>query len=85
MDAGEFDTGGPMQQRSFLTRTILCLLPTLLATGLVVKAYFKDPDGLSGFKLGNDLSGGTILVYEVDQELSKQAKGERSQPLARDL
>ena len=75
MDAGEFDTGGPMQQRSFLTRTILCLLPTLLATGLVVKAYFKDPDGLSGFKLGNDLSGGTILVYEVDQELSKQSKG----------
>ena len=31
-------------------------------------AYLKDPVNLTGFKLGIDLSGGTILVYEVDQE-----------------
>ncbi|MSR55506.1 MAG: protein translocase subunit SecD [Gemmataceae bacterium] len=62
-------------QRSFRNRTILCLIPTLIALALVVKAYFKDPEGLSGFKRGIDLSGGTILVYEVDQELSKQSQG----------
>ena len=59
-------------RRSFLTRTIICLIPTLLATGLVIWAYLKDPVNYTGFKLGIDLSGGTILVYEVDQELSKQ-------------
>ena len=31
--------------------------------------------GLSGFKLGIDLSGGTILVYEVDQDASKLSQG----------
>src|SRR5262245_39999323 len=62
-------------QRSFLNRTIICLIPTLIATLLVVRAYLKDPDHLSGFKRGIDLSGGTILVYEVDQELSKLSRG----------
>src|SRR5262245_9030343 len=61
-----------MMRRTFLTRTIICLIPTLLATWLVIRAYLQDPEHLSGFKRGIDLSGGTILVYEVDQELSKQ-------------
>ncbi len=74
MDAGGLDTGGTMK-RSFLTRTIVCLIPTLIATGLVVRAYLKDPEGLSGFKRGIDLSGGTILVYEVDQDASKLSHG----------
>lgn len=58
-------------KRSFTTRTIICLLPTILATFFVVRAYLKDPVTLSGFKRGIDLSGGTILVYEVDQDASK--------------
>jgi SecD/SecF fusion protein len=62
-------------KRSFLFRTIICLIPTALAGALVVWAYLKDPEKLSGFKLGTDLSGGTVLVYELDQELSKQARG----------
>src|SRR5688500_2232513 len=62
-------------QRSFLTRTLIAVVPTLLATILVVRAYLKDPENLSGFKRGIDLSGGTILVYEVDQELSKLSRG----------
>ncbi|WP_020468283.1 protein translocase subunit SecDF [Zavarzinella formosa] len=62
-------------QRAFLSRIIICLIPTLLATGLVAWAYTKDPTGLSGFRRGIDLSGGTILVYEVDQTLSKQNRG----------
>lgn len=61
-------------QRKFLSRTIICLIPTVIATILVVHAYLKDPEHLSGFKRGIDLSGGTILVYEVDQELSKQSR-----------
>jgi SecD/SecF fusion protein len=62
-------------KRSFLTRTIICLIPTVFATVLVVHAYLKDPEGLSGFKRGIDLSGGTILVYEVDQDASKLSRG----------
>jgi SecD/SecF fusion protein len=62
-------------KRTFLTRTIICLIPTLLATALVVNAYLKDPKGLSGFKRGIDLSGGTILVYEIDQDASKLSRG----------
>ena len=62
-------------QRSFLSRIIICLIPTLLATFMVVRSYVKDPEGLSGFRRGIDLSGGTILVYEVDQTLSRQSRG----------
>lgn len=62
-------------KRSFLTRTIICLIPTVIAAILVVHAYLKDPEGLSGFKRGIDLSGGTILVYEVDQDASKLSRG----------
>ncbi len=58
-------------QRNFRTRTIICLIPILLAVFLVGRAYWKYQDGAGGFKLGTDLAGGTILVYEVDQELSK--------------
>ncbi|MEZ6141009.1 MAG: protein translocase subunit SecD [Zavarzinella sp.] len=58
-------------RRSFLSRTIICLIPTIIAAFLVGRAYIRDPEGFSGFKRGIDLSGGTILVYEVDQELSK--------------
>lgn len=62
-------------KRNFRSRTILCLIPTLLATLLIVRAYLKDPDGYTGFRLGIDLRGGTILVYEVDQEQTKQTAG----------
>ncbi|HEX3152215.1 MAG TPA: protein translocase subunit SecD [Gemmataceae bacterium] len=62
--------------RTFLTRTILVLLPTLLAAGWVARAYLKDTEHFTGFKLGIDLKGGTILVYEVDQDASKlQSRG----------
>jgi SecD/SecF fusion protein len=58
-------------QRSFTTRTIICLIPVLLSAFLVGRAYLRYEKDGSGFRLGTDLSGGTILVYEVDQELSK--------------
>jgi SecD/SecF fusion protein len=71
-------TGGTMR-RTFLTRTIICLIPTLLAAALVVNAYLKDPEHFSGFKRGIDLSGGTILVYEVDQDASRHIAGNDAQ------
>lgn len=58
-------------KRKFLTRTVICLIPTVISALLVVKAYLKDPETLSGFKRGIDLSGGTVLVYEVDHEQTK--------------
>ena len=61
-------------QRSFLTRTLIAVVPTLIATGLVIWAYAKDPVTLRGFKRGIDLSGGTILVYEVDRAATTQSQ-----------
>ena len=61
--------------RNFLRGAIICLLPCILAGFLVGDAYLKKtPAGErgGGFKLGIDLVGGTILVYEVDKTLSSQ-------------
>jgi SecD/SecF fusion protein len=51
----------------FLTRIIVCSLPTLLAIGVVAWASHQYQNGRGGFRLGVDLVGGTILVYEVDE------------------
>src|SRR6266581_9116591 len=52
--------------RAFRTRIITCLLPVLVAAGVVAYAYYRYQNGEGGFKLGVDLVGGTILVYEID-------------------
>src|SRR5262249_60846179 len=70
-------------KRTFLSRAVICLVPTLLAAFLIVRAYLRDPDNYSGFKLGIDLRGGTILVYEGDQELSKHSRGADAGPRGR--
>lgn len=66
--------------RKFLRDSLLCFIPVLLAAILVFRAYQKYEAGEGGFKLGIDLVGGTILIYEVDQERERQrreiAKGE---------
>lgn len=58
-------------QRRFLRDFLICLVPLLIATGFIVDAYLKYQQGRGGFKLGVDLVGGTILVYEVDQQASQ--------------
>ncbi|MFO0801386.1 MAG: protein translocase subunit SecD [Gemmataceae bacterium] len=59
-------------QRNFLRGLIICLVPCLLAG-----VYAFQPDK---YRLGIDLAGGTILVYEVNlertRELSQAAKAE---------
>src|SRR4051812_40670208 len=52
--------------RRFLNRIILCLIPVVLSIAVVVWAYIQFQNGRGGFRLGVDLAGGTILVYEVD-------------------
>jgi SecD/SecF fusion protein len=53
--------------KRFLFRILVCLVPTLIAIGVVARAYDLYAKGQGGFVLGVDLVGGTILVYEVDE------------------
>jgi SecD/SecF fusion protein len=55
--------------KSYLSRILLCVVPVVLATMIVAWAYYYGK-----FRLGVDLVGGTILVYEVDK--SKQGDQE---------
>jgi SecD/SecF fusion protein len=57
----------------------LCLTPVVLAALVTWRAYEND-----GFKKGVDLSGGTILVYEIDTRKKEKRAGEdeRSDPQA---
>ncbi len=52
--------------KRFYWKIFWCLLPMVLASLVVARAYYLWDKGLGGFKLGVDLVGGTILVYEVD-------------------
>jgi SecD/SecF fusion protein len=47
--------------KSYLGRILICLVPVLLGIYVCAWAYYYDK-----FRLGVDLVGGTILVYEVD-------------------
>jgi SecD/SecF fusion protein len=65
--------------RSFFWRTVLCVTPVVLAAWISVSAVLKYQRGEAGggFKLGTDLVGGTILVYEIDtrKQLQDQQGG----------
>ena len=61
-------------KRNFLTRLLVCLVPTLLAAAAVGYATKREADGDAGFRRGIDLAGGTILVYEVNVERSLRGK-----------
>ncbi|MBA4065160.1 MAG: protein translocase subunit SecD [Isosphaera sp.] len=58
-------------QRNFLRGLLVCLIPCLVAALFAVR--------LDRYKLGIDLAGGTILVYEINLERTKQ----RNQALGR--
>jgi SecD/SecF fusion protein len=57
--------------RPFFWRIVLCITPVLLAGWITWYAYRND-----GFKTGIDLSGGTILVYEIDTRKQAARAGE---------
>jgi SecD/SecF fusion protein len=52
--------------KAFRWRLTICLVPLLLSAAIVGLAFRSYFAGQGGFKLGVDLVGGTILVYEVD-------------------
>jgi len=62
--------------KRFAWKIFWCLLPVLLAALVVGRAYYQYQREGGGFKLGVDLVGGTILVYEVDESKSLQ-EGDR--------
>jgi SecD/SecF fusion protein len=56
-------------QRKFRRDLLICVIPCLLAALLTFRAWQNN-----SFKLGIDLRGGTILIYEVDQERERQRR-----------
>ena len=53
-------------QRNYLRGLLVCLIPCLVAAVFAVR--------LDKYRLGIDLAGGTILVYEINLERTKQRK-----------
>src|SRR5262245_48285125 len=65
--------------RQFFWRIVICFTPCLLAgwvTTVAVLRYYRGESG--GFKMGVDLVGGTILVYEIDTR--KQLRQDAANP-----
>ena len=61
--------------KRYLGRILLCVIPVVIACIVVVWAGLQYAAGAGGFRLGVDLSGGTILVYEVDlSKMTDQAR-----------
>ena len=52
--------------KSFFWKFMICLVPIVVGAIVVGRGLYYYPGG--GFKLGVDLAGGTILVYEVDPD-----------------
>src|SRR5690242_11632895 len=63
-----------------LNRILICLVPVLIAAFVVGRAWSRYEKGQGGFRLGVDLVGGTILVYEVDP--TKQTQDVKVEDLA---
>jgi SecD/SecF fusion protein len=61
--------------RSFFWKFVICLVPCIAAGWVTADAISRFAQGNSGgFKLGPDLAGGTILVYEIDVRKTKSAR-----------
>src|SRR6266545_822146 len=60
--------------RPYNRKIIICLIPVLMALWAIWYAWEHDR-----FKLGVDLSGGTIPVYEIDTRKQEKVEGERGQ------
>src|SRR5262245_48468543 len=58
-------------QRNFLRGLLICIIPCLVAAVFAVRP--------EKYKLGVDLAGGTILVYEINLERSYQRKVAQAQ------
>src|SRR5262249_8268975 len=69
----------------FFRRIVLCVFPVLLAAWVTSVAWQRTSEGEpGGFKLGVDLVGGTILVYEIDTR-KKQEQAKDSKDVVKDV
>jgi len=72
--------------RQFFWKIVLCVLPVALALWVTIAAVNKYRSGEpGGFKLGVDLVGGTILVYEIDLRKQQEDEGENKFDPVRDI
>src|SRR6516164_7137830 len=69
--------------KQFRWKIAVCLIPVLISLFAVGRAFYLYQQGRGGFRLGVDLVGGTILVYEVDQD--RQQKNTKPEELAEAL
>src|SRR5687768_14449053 len=60
--------------KSLFWKVTICVVPVLLACWVVWDAYVNNK-----FKLGVDLSGGTILVYEMDFRKAKATEDKKNE------
>lgn len=70
--------------KRFTSRILICAIPVLVSALLVAQAWTRYQRGEGGFKLGVDLVGGTILVYEVSDP-NTLPEGYRKEELAASL
>ena len=70
--------------KQFIWKFLICFVPCALAAWATTDATVKYYNGdAGGFKLGVDLVGGTILVYEID--LRKNVDAEKTFDPVRDI
>ena len=63
--------------KSFFWRFFWCIVPCLVAGWITYDAVVKYRNGdAGGFRVGNDLAGGTDLVYEIDLPKTRDTKSE---------
>lgn len=60
--------------KPFHRRAIICLTTIIISALIVTRAGYQYAHGEGGFRLGVDLVGGTILIYEVDTDRLAQQK-----------
>lgn len=72
----DFPPTNPANMKPFYSRILVCLIPVLAAALIVGVAWQHYETGNPGlnFRLGVDLVGGTILVYEVDLDRFPEGK-----------
>ncbi len=72
--------------KAYFWKFVLCIVPCLLAGWVTLDATIKYRRGDSGgFKLGVDLVGGTILVYEIDLRKSQDTDDKNKFDPAKDI
>ncbi len=66
-------------RRNYLYGLILVLIPNVIAGVFIGLAFYQESEGKTGFRRGIDLAGGTILVYEVNLDRTRERLGTTDQ------